>query len=152
MKRPKIYKRELIEKKEEPYLEKKEPIYTSNDFNKQIFTNPNKYKIWNLPTQKQWEKVPPLYSQDGKGDKAKVYMKLYTPSMTYYVTEFDRKSGDMFGYVRNESDLEMSEWGYTNFNELKGAVASSKGLVYLDRDRNFKPQTVKQLKEKGVFN
>jgi hypothetical protein len=138
-----------IEKSKSVYVEKKEvtPIYIEH--NKMNLYNPNKYKIWNMASKNQLDKIPPLYSQDGKRDKTKVYMKLFTPNMTYYVTEFDKKTGDMYGYVQNEGDLEMSEWGYTNYNELKTEIAKSKGLTYLDRDIHFKPTTIGELKKGG---
>ena len=135
-------------------------IYTQGEINQfkkadekghnlEIYHNYNKSKIWNMPSPNQWEKVPNIYAQDGKGDKAKVYIKLFTPNKTYYITEFDKKTGDMFGYVKNETDPYSSEWGYTNFNELKKAIAKSQGMQYLDRDKMFKPTTVGELKKKG---
>lgn len=117
--------------------------------NREIYENYNRAKIWNMPTPSQWDRVPNIYAQDGKGDKAKVYMKLFTPDKTFYITEFDKNTGDMFGYVRNEADPYSSEWGYTNYNQLKKAVAQSKGIYFLDRDRQFSPTTVGELKQKG---
>ena len=116
-------------------------------YDMEIFHNHNKQKIWNMPTINQWDKVPKIYSQDGFGDNAKVHIKLFTPDRTYYITEFDKKTGDMFGYVRVEGG--DSEWGYSNFNELKKAVAQSRGLYYLDRDRYFTTTSVGDLKKKG---
>jgi len=153
-----IIDKSLIEKKEETnkvYAKPKTKVMTpkpemkvyNEEYSRETFINPSKMKIWNMPTKNQLNKIPPLYAQDGKGKEAKVYMKLFTPNKTFYVTEFDKKSGDMFGYVNNASYPDGSEWGYTNFNELKSAVAQSRELTYLARDRNFTPKKVKDIKE-----
>lgn len=125
-------------------IKKKSSEIYKNDYPKETFINPNKNKIWNMPTKNQLDKIPPLYAQDGKGKEAKVYMKLFSPDKTYYITEFDKKTGDMFGYVKVEGG--ESEWGYTNYNDLKLAYAQSKGMNYLDRDIHFKPTKVREIK------
>jgi hypothetical protein len=52
-----------------------------------------------------------------------VGLKLFSPNMTLFITEADRGSEDdefesehtqCYGYVKNESDPSMSEWGYIN--------------------------------------
>lgn len=52
-----------------------------------------------------------------------VGLKLFSPNMTLFITEADRGCEDdefesehtqCYGYVKNESDPEMSEWGYIN--------------------------------------
>jgi len=115
-------------------------------YDMEIFHNPNKAKIWNSPSVNQLSKIPNLYEQEDKKEK-KVYMKLFTPDRTYYITEFDKKSGDFYGYL-NISGGE-NEWGYTNINELKKSVAQSRGLYYLDRDIHFEPTKVSDLKKTG---
>ena len=42
-----------------------------------------------LLTKELMQKIPPLYSQEGKGDQAIVYAKFFTPdsNWTWYVTE-----------------------------------------------------------------
>ena len=128
----------LVKTVSTPYIEKSE-------FAEGTFINPNKNKIWNMPTKNQLNKIPEIYAQDGKGENAKVYMKLFTPNMTFYVTEYDKKTGDMFGYVKNEAYGE-GELEYFNYNELKNGIAQSGGMNYLDRDLHFTPKTIKEIK------
>lgn len=135
------------EKSENVYKEKSDKVYTENsEYAEGTFINPNKYRIWNMPNKNQLDKIPELYAQDGKGENAKVYMKFFTPNMTYYVTEYDKKTGDMFGYVKNETYGE-GELGYFNYNELKSAVAETKNPnYYIDRDIYFKPKKISDVK------
>lgn len=62
----------------------------------------------------------PLYSQDGKGDKAEVIIKYFNPvgAGTWYVLEGNKQeSGDylFFGYV----ELLEGEYGYFTLGELE---------------------------------
>ena len=54
-----------------------------------------------LLTESLKKKIPPLYAQDGKGDNATVYAKFFCPwnSWTWYVTEYDPKTNECFGFV-----------------------------------------------------
>src|SRR6266487_5652898 len=59
--------------------------------------------------------TPPLYSQDGQGDEAIVYVKIFDPSgsWTWYLTEWDGAQ-EAFGLVRG-NDCEL---GYVSLAEL----------------------------------
>ena len=48
----------------------------------------NKIRGMKLLTKELRKKLPPLYSQDGKGGKAVAYLKLFTPSSSWswYIT------------------------------------------------------------------
>jgi len=43
----------------------------------------NKVRGMKLLTQEMRKKLPPLYSQDGKGGKAVAYLKLFTPDSSF---------------------------------------------------------------------
>ena len=78
--------------------------------------------------------LPPLYSQDGKGDQAIAHVKFFTPdsSWTWYATEFDGKD-TFFGLV----DGFERELGYFSLAEL----STAKGPLGLpiERDMHWTP-------------
>ena len=92
-----------------------------------------------LLTKELRNKLPPLYSQDGKGGDAIVHVKFFTPdsSWTWYATEFDGED-TFFGLVKG---LE-TELGYFSLSELE-ANRGPLGLP-IERDRLFKPTYLKE--------
>ncbi len=86
----------------------------------------------------------PLYSQDGKGLKAKIICKFFNPcgAGTWYVLEAEKlPNGDyrFFGIV----DLFEREYGYFLLSQLK-SVRNRFGLG-IERDMYFKPCMVGDL-------
>ena len=95
------------------------------------------------------EILPPLYSQDGKGGKAVVYVKYFTPSSswTWLATEGEpvldesgkevdfKFFGLVFGHER--------EFGYFLLSELE-EVRGPLGLP-IERDLHFKPKTLEEI-------
>jgi Protein of unknown function (DUF2958) len=87
--------------------------------------------------------TPKLYSQDGKGDEAIVYVKIFDPcgSWTWYITEWD-DGDEAYGLVNG---FEM-EYGYISISYLstiKGALG-----IGLEIDVHFKPTTLGEVKKK----
>jgi len=60
---------------------------------------------------------PKLYETDGEEVK-KVSVKLFHPLFTLYVVEYDSVEKLAFGYMENEQDRELSEWGYSSIDAL----------------------------------
>ncbi|MDD5135553.1 MAG: DUF2958 domain-containing protein [Phycisphaerae bacterium] len=95
------------------------------------------------------EQLPPLYSQDGKGGKAVVYTKYFTPSSswTWLCTEGEpvldesgkevdfKFFGLVFGHER--------EFGYFLLSELE-EVRGPMGLP-IERDLHFKPKMLAEI-------
>ena len=98
----------------------------------------NHFKPVKLLTKELEKKLPPLYSQDGLGDNAMDFVKIYTPdsNWTWYITERDPDTNECFGVV---CGLER-EYGYFNLEELQG-LRGPLGLP-LERDRYFEPMPV----------
>lgn len=96
-----------------------------------------------LMTKEIEKKLPPLYSQDGKGDKAVAYEKYFTPdsSFTWYVTEYCPNDKLFFGLVVG---LE-TELGYFSLKELE-SVKGPLGLA-IERDLHFVPSTLSEIKK-----
>ncbi len=75
--------------------------------------------------------LPPLYSQDGKGENAIAVVKFFDPcgSWTWYASEFDGED-TFFGLVVGTS----RELGYFSLADLK-----SVGGIGIERDLWFRP-------------
>lgn len=109
----------------------------------------NKIRGMKLLTQELRRKLPPSYSQDGKGGKAVAYLKLFTPlsSWTWYVTEGEPVTDDagqevdyrFFGLV----DGHVKELGYFSLSELE-SVRGPMGLP-IERDLHWQPKTLEEI-------
>ncbi len=93
-----------------------------------------------LLTQEIRRKLPALYSQDGKGGKAVVYLKMFTPdsNFTFFATEFDGED-TFFGLV----DGHEKELGYFSLKELE-SVRGALGLP-IERDLYWQPKTLEEI-------
>lgn len=108
-----------------------------------------------LMTQELEQKLKnyPLYSQDGKGDKAEVVIKYFNPvgCGTWYVLEGEKQeNGDylFFGYV----ELLEGEYGYFSLRELEnlkiplkinGRIVDTMGI---ERDLYSELRTIGEMK------
>jgi hypothetical protein len=86
--------------------------------------------------------TPVLHAQDGAGENAIVYVKLFDPcgSATWYFTEWDRNE-EAFGYC---TGLQFDEWGYVSLRELafvRGAFG-----IGIEIDTFFRPTSLKEAK------
>jgi hypothetical protein len=106
----------------------------------------NKIRGMKLLTQEIRKKLPPLYSQEGKGGKAIAYLKLFTPDSgwTWWAVEGGPITDDngreidfqFFGLV----DGQFKELGYFNLSELESARGPM-GLP-IERDLYWQPKTL----------
>ncbi|MFP9226192.1 DEAD/DEAH box helicase family protein [Streptococcus equi subsp. zooepidemicus] len=125
--------------------EAKAPQYYSKD-------NPE-----NLMTDEMLERVPELYAQEDVdlADKEvhAAYIIPFRSNWIWYMTEYDRESGDAFGLVLGFEP----EWGYFNLEELKELNAQR--LILEDFPKTFRElkdtELAKQMDEQelqSVFN
>ena len=139
-----LYEEKKIESKTE-IEESKAPQYYSKD-------DPE-----NLMTEEMLERVPKLYAQEdvALADKEvhAAYIIPVRSNWTWYMTEYDRESGDAFGLVLGIEP----EWGYFNIEELKELNAQR--LILEDSPKTFSElkntELVKQMDEQklqSVFN
>ena len=63
------------------------------------------------------EEAPKLYETEDIEIK-EVAVKLFYGSFTLYVVEFNSSDRLAFGYMKNEADDYLSEWGYSSIDEL----------------------------------
>ena len=139
-----LYLEEKIEGNSE-IEEAKEPQYYSKD-------DPE-----NLMTDEMLERVPELYAQEdvSLADKQvhAAYIIPFRSNWTWYMTEYDRESGDAFGLVLGIEP----EWGYFNLEELKELNAQR--LILEDFPKTFRELKDSELKKQmdeqelqSVFN
>jgi len=100
----------------------------------------NKIRGMKLLTQELRRKLPPLYSQDGKGGKSVALVKFFTPdsNWTFHGVEFDGEDR-FFGLV----DGHFKELGYFSLSELE-SVNGPMGLP-IERDLHWKPKTLEEI-------
>ena len=98
-----------------------------------------------LITDEILERVPNLYEQEevSLADKEvhAAYIIPFRSNWTWYMTEYDKESGDAFGLVLGIEP----EWGYFNLNELKELNAQR--LILEDF-----PKTFRELKDTELKN
>ncbi|HFQ3705387.1 TPA: helicase-related protein [Streptococcus agalactiae] len=106
----------------------------------------------NLMTDEMLERVPELYAQEdvALADKQvhAAYIIPFRSNWTWYMTEYDRESGNAFGLVLGIEP----EWGYFNLEELKELNAQR--LILEDFPKTFR-ELKKQMDEQelqSVFN
>lgn len=139
-----LYEEKKIESKAE-IEEAKAPQYYSKD-------DPE-----NLITDEMLERVPELYAQEdvSLADKQvhAAYIIPFRSNWTWYMTEYDRESGDAFGLVLGIEP----EWGYFNLEELKELNAQR--LILEDFPKTFRELKDSELKKQmdeqelqSVFN
>ncbi|MGG6852541.1 UNVERIFIED_CONTAM: DEAD/DEAH box helicase family protein [Streptococcus canis] len=137
-----LYEEKKIESKAE--IEKAPQYYSKDD--------PE-----NLMTDEMLERVPELYAQEdvSLADKQvhAAYIIPFRSNWTWYMTEYDRESGDAFGLVLGIEP----EWGYFNLEELKELNAQR--LILEDFPKTFRElkdtELAKQMDEQelqSVFN
>ena len=111
----------------------------------------------NLMTDEMLKRVPELYAQEDVdlADKQvhAAYIIPFRSNWTWYMTEYDRESGDAFGLVLGIEP----EWGYFNIHELEELNAQR--LILEDFPKTFREikdtELVKQMDEQelqSVFN
>ncbi len=95
-----------------------------------------------MMTKEILNKIPKLYEQEGKGEKAIVYVKFFCPwnDWSWYATEFDGED-TFFGLVKGHE----TELGYFTLSEIekcKGPLG-----MKIERDKYFKPQTLEEVRK-----
>ncbi len=100
---------------------------------------------FNLMTDEMLERVPELYEQEkislAEKEVHAAYIIPFRSNWTWYMTEYDRESGDAFGLVLGIEP----EWGYFNINELKELNAQR--LILEDFPKTFRELKYTELKK-----
>jgi hypothetical protein len=76
--------------------------------------------MWNQPTKEQLAKIPRLYETERVPLKEKfIGLHFFIGACDWYASEYDEEEDLFWGYAILNGDLEMAEWGYFSFEELK---------------------------------
>jgi hypothetical protein len=109
----------------------------------------NRVRGMKLMTEDIRKKLPPLYSQDGKGGKAIVYLKLFTPDSgwSWLATEGsaikDEQGREVDFHFFGLVDGHCKELGYFSLKELE-EVRGPMGLP-IERDLHWQPKTLEEI-------
>ncbi len=123
---------------------------TSQKVRGRIWQDPNSGpRGHELMTKGLGETIPPLYANENVADYDAVLamVKLFSPysNWTWYLTEWDSKTGLCFGLVEG---FEM-ELGYFDLTEL-AEVAVFGGVPAVERDLFWKPKTLGEIRGKAL--
>lgn len=107
-------------------------------------------RLW---TKTAFAKVPEIGAQDGKGDEAVAYVKIFSirSDQRWYVLEYDPVTGRAFCLQTQNGD---ASYGYSAINgdgwngESMQDTNDRMRLPPLERDSSFKPTKVSTIKEK----
>ena len=108
--------------------------------------NRKNYNVMAILTQKEREALgkSPLYSQDGKQGEAVAVVRLFITgtAATYYITEANLETGELFGVSNLER--EGFRYGYFYLPELE-ELSLYGGVVHVEADRAFIPTALKNI-------
>jgi len=100
--------------------------------------------MWTEPTEEDLKAMPGLYQTEHIPLKEKlIQMHFFMCGCDWYMIEFDGEDL-FFGFAILNGDLEMAEWGYISFVELKSLKAE---WVEVDFDLHWKVRPAKEVKE-----
>jgi hypothetical protein len=90
-------------------------------------------------------KLPKLGAQDGKGEDAIAYLKLFNPTGRYtlYVTEYDGED-TLFGYCLSPLEPAFDEWGYASLSELAETTVFG-SMPAIERDKYWRERPVSEV-------
>lgn len=100
----------------------------------------------NLMTEEMLEQVPSFYEQEhvklGEKEVHAAYTIPFKSDWTWYLTEYDKETGDAFGLVLGDE----AEWGYFNLHELETLHAER--LLSEEFPKTFRELTDTELRKR----
>jgi len=108
-----------------------------------------------LVTKTAFAKVPPIRAQDGLGDEAIAYVKVFSPlnGWRWYITEYDPETGEAFGLVQgNEIELgsfALSGYGWDgeSMQDQNDNFRGRFSIPPFERDLYYTPTTLGKIRE-----
>ncbi len=75
--------------------------------------------MWNVPTKDRLAEIPKLYETENVALQDKlIHLHFFIGGSDWFIAEYD--GGDLFwGFAVLNGDLDMAEWGYISFKELR---------------------------------
>ncbi len=100
--------------------------------------------MWNVPTSEKLSSIPKLYETEYVPLKDKtIHAHFFIGGCDWFICEFDG-ADIFFGFAILNQDLEMAEWGYVSFEELKSIKIS--GYLEADYDLYWEPRPASKVK------
>ena len=97
----------------------------------------------NTPTEAQLASIPGLYQTDHISTQDKIiHAHFHIGENHWFIAEFDQVD-TMFGFCILNGDLEISEWGYVSFQDLKDINVL--GLYQVQYDVYWTPKPAGQV-------
>ncbi|MDM8536028.1 DUF2958 domain-containing protein [Desulfobacterales bacterium HSG17] len=101
--------------------------------------------MWNEPGKERLDKIPRLYETDDVPVKEKmIHLHFFIGDCDWFVSEFDGQD-IFFGFVILNGDLEMAEWGYFGFTELKSICVGIGFEVDCEVERFWRIRSAKEI-------
>jgi len=108
--------------------------------------------MWNVPTKERLAKIPKLYETEHTPLKDKiVYLHFFIGGCDWYIAEFDGKDL-FFGFAVLNNDLEMAEWGYVSFSELKSIKVQGWLEVDCELEEHWKVRKASEIETIRIAN
>jgi len=91
--------------------------------------------MWNPPTERQLQRIPPLYATEHlPWERKTIYEHFFLGGSDWYGAEYDPRDRLFFGYAILNDDFQNAEWGYFSLDEL--AAVNVRGIE-VDRDLHW---------------
>ncbi|MBT6340285.1 MAG: DUF2958 domain-containing protein [Desulfobacula sp.] len=101
--------------------------------------------MWNEPSKERLDKVPRLNETQEISLKEKmIHLHFFLGDCDWFVSEFDGQD-KFFGFVCLNGDLEMAEWGYFGFADLKSIRIGQGFEVDCEIERFWKVRSAKEI-------
>ena len=107
--------------------------------------------MWNIPSKTRLERIPKLYETEHIALKEKhIHLHFFIGGCDWYIAEYDGK--DLFwGFAILNNDLQMAEWGYTSFGELKAIKVQAWPEVDCELEEFWQIRKACQIKKIGTL-
>ena len=95
-------------------------------------------------TKAEIKSLPPLGATENQGEEAIAWVHWFSSSWDWWATEYDPKTGELFGFVHGFED----EWGYFSLVEFEEMMKEKPlGLAQrgIERDLYWTPRTVAEM-------
>lgn len=92
--------------------------------------------MWNEPTEERLMQLPRLYTTEETTWQNKIiHEHFFIFDCDWYMAEYSPQERNFFGYAILNGDLNNSEWGYINFDEMRDIRVNG---IEVDRDLHWR--------------
>jgi len=108
--------------------------------------------MWNVPSKKRLAKIPRLYETEHTPLQDKlIYLHFFIAGCDWFISEYD--GDDIFwGFAILNNDLEMAEWGYISFRELKSIKINGRMEIDCELEEYWKVRKASEIEIIRIAN